>query len=141
MSFASLFDVSVDFSTSHLLFPRLIACLLGALGLAILATRWRGMLARFSTSGHWPDGIDKPRFFGTLVLTVAYFTLMPVIGDYFPNEGYGFLICSAPFMFALSVLYMHERSRRNLRLAGLSALIGSGLIWYLMASVFNLSLP
>lgn len=138
---SSIFDVTIDFSRSHLIFPTMMAVLLGILGLAILATRWQQIRASMRGSEHWPSRIDQPRFFGTLVLILVYFLSMPVVGGLFPNRGFGFLFCSAPFMFAMSVLYMHGRDRRKLLIAGLSALIGTVLIWYLMASVFNLTLP
>ncbi|PWV98062.1 tripartite tricarboxylate transporter TctB family protein [Hoeflea marina] len=141
MQHSSIFDVTIDFSRSHLIFPTMMAILLCILGLAILATRWRGIAASLRSDGHWPSGIDQPRFFGTLVLILVYFLAMPVVGGLFPNRGFGFLLCSAPFMFALSVLYMHGRDTRKLGIAFLSALIATTLIWYLMASVFNLTLP
>jgi len=141
MSFDSPFHVTIDFDTSHLIFPTIIAVVLGILFIAILITRGRTMFASVTNAPYWPTGIDHMRFFGTLVLTVAYFLAMPAVGDFFPNTGLGFYLCSIPFLFALSTLYLHQRNRRTLLIAGANALIAPTAVWYLLSEIFNISLP
>lgn len=137
----SLTQVSIDFETSHLVFPTLIAIVLALLGLAIVATRWR----RIAQAGPYWRGIlgemDKWRFLGTLVLTLVYFSLMVPVGDLWPNTGRGFLICSIPYVLATGLLYMHERGWRQVMPLAIVALVAPLLIWWLFTDVFFLTLP
>ena len=141
MSFESPFHVTIDFNTSHMIFPTIIAVILGILFVSILITRGSTILATVSNGNWWPAGIDHKRFFGTIALTVIYFMAMPAVGDIFPNTGLGFYLCSIPYLFALSTLYLHERSRRTLMIAGANALIAPSLVWYILSELFNISLP
>ena len=63
--------VTIDFSTSHLVFPAIIGAVLLVLGLAIVATRWRQLAG---AGGYWSGVLaatDKPRFIGTIALTLV----------------------------------------------------------------------
>jgi tellurite resistance protein TehA-like permease len=84
---------------------------------------------------------DKVRFFGTIILTIAYFLSMDYVGGFFPNMGLGFLLMSIPFMLLLSLLYVHNLDRRKVLLIGLNSLISPGVAWYVLANMFNISLP
>ncbi|MBX2829973.1 MAG: tripartite tricarboxylate transporter TctB family protein [Rhodospirillales bacterium] len=141
MSFDSPFNVTIDFSTSHMIFPTIIAVILGILLITILITRGSTMLATVTNGAWWPAGIDHKRFFGTLALTVVYFLAMPSVGDIFPNTGLGFYLCSIPYLFALSTLFLHERSRRTLSIAAANAIIAPSVVWYILSELFNISLP
>jgi len=141
MNLTSFPRVSINFETSHLVFPTLISILLGILLVAILATHWRAIWGTLTTGPYWPAGIDHLRFFGTLALTVLYFLAMPEIGDFFPNEGYGFLIASIPFQFLMSLLYLHERTRGHVVIAAINAVIAPTVVWYMLSTVFDLTLP
>ncbi|MBB4264672.1 tripartite tricarboxylate transporter TctB family protein [Roseospira visakhapatnamensis] len=145
MGLSDLFEVRIVFDESHLFFPRIIQGLLLAMALVIVVVRGIPTL-RAVWAGHrtWPvmDGpFDHLRFFGTLGLTVAYFLLMPPVGEMVPNTGLGFLIVSIPYMAALSVLYLHRRDRRTLLLAMANALIAPVAVWYLLARLLNVTLP
>lgn len=133
--------VTIDFDTSHLLFPSLIAIVLGALGLAILIRDWR----RIAASAHyWRDVLtrmDKVRFVGTLLLMLVYFFLMVPVGDVWPNTGMGFLVCSIPFVFLTGCLFMHERNVRSMIPVVLTALIGPTFVWWLFTYPLFLTLP
>ncbi|MGV8953757.1 MAG: tripartite tricarboxylate transporter TctB family protein [Cypionkella sp.] len=133
--------VKVDFATSHLIFPILIGGILLMLGLAILVTQRRDIL---SSGAMWRQTfaeMDKLRFFGTLALTVAYFSLMVPIGDFWPNTGIGFLLCSIPFVALTGVLFMHDRSPGKLVPVFIVAVVGPVLIWWLFTEIFYLTLP
>ena len=136
-----LLRVTVDFDRSHLIFPRLIGIILALLGLAIAITHRRAIMA---SGGMWARtfaNMDRPRFFGTLALTVIYFLMMVPVGDLWPNTGLGFLICSIPFVAIISILYMHERTARNMIPALIVAVIAPTLVWWLFTYVFALTLP
>lgn len=133
--------VTIDFETSHLLFPKIIACILIVLGIAILI-RERKKVAR--SGAHWANvfaRLDKIRFFGTLALTVAYFSLMVPVGDIWPNTGLGFLICSIPFVLLTGLLFMHERSVGAAIPIVVTAIAVPTLVWWLFTDLFFLTLP
>ncbi|MBN9669624.1 tripartite tricarboxylate transporter TctB family protein [Roseibium aggregatum] len=133
--------VTIDFDTSHLLFPTIVSGVLALLGLAILirdrrriagsAAYWRGVLAR----------MDKMRFLGTLGLTLVYFSLMVPIGDFWPNTGLGFLICSVPFVFATGSLLSHDRDLKSLLPIAAISLTGPTFVWWLFTYPLFLTLP
>lgn len=132
--------VEVDFDRSHLLFPTLVALLLAALGLAILVTRRRAIAA--AVAGPRAGGADHLRLWGTLALCVAYILALPPVGRLAPNTGAGFLICSPPFILALSLLYMHPpRGGRALLAAAATAVAAPLVVWGALARAFNISLP
>jgi len=136
-----LTTVTIDFETSHLIFPRLIGIVLVVLGLTIVVTRRREIAG---AGVYWRKvlgDMDKVRFFGTLILTVIYFSLMVPIGDIWPNTGMGFLLCSIPLVFLTGLLYMHVRSFREIAIMAAVAVIAPALVWWLFADVFALTLP
>ena len=133
--------VTIDFSTSHLVFPAIIGAVLLVLGLAIVATRWRQLAG---AGGYWSGVLaatDKPRFFGTIALTLVYFLLMVPVGDFWPNTGMGFLLCSIPFVALTGILFMHERTVRGVIPVLVIALAGPLLVWWLFSDIFFLTLP
>lgn len=133
--------VTVDFETSHLIFPALIAIILLVLGLAILVVERRAIVG---SGAHWRgiiDRMDKVRFLGTIVLTVIYFLLMVPVGDFWPNTGLGFLICSIPYVFLIGVLYLHHRGVRDVLPVAITALVAPTLVWWLFTDLFFLTLP
>lgn len=138
---ADLLSVTIDFETSHLIFPRLIGFVLLLLGLAILVTHRRRILGAGAMWAQTFVQMDKLRFFGTLILTVIYFLLMVPVGDRWPNTGLGFLICSIPFVAAISILYMHERDARSLIPVLIVAIAAPTIVWWLFTYVFALTLP
>ncbi|WP_110677228.1 tripartite tricarboxylate transporter TctB family protein [Salinicola sp. RZ23] len=141
----SLFDVTIDFSQSHLFFPRIVTTLLGILLVMILVTRYRRIVPALRHAGRVVGGregsFDRKRFFGTLVLVTLYFYLMGGLSDVFPNTGYSFLIMSVLFVFSLSLLYAERLSRRILLIITLNALIAPAIAWYVLAQLFRITLP
>ncbi|ALA18993.1 MULTISPECIES: tripartite tricarboxylate transporter TctB family protein [unclassified Chelatococcus] len=141
MSAPSLLDVTIDFSTSHLVFPTIIGTLLVLLGAVLAVARRHEIRAALAGGIGWPTDMDGLRFFGTLVLTAVYFLAMNEIGWRWPNRGFGFLSASMPFLFAMSVLYLHERSRRHLMLAAVVAVLAPLVAWLVLFRLFDVSLP
>ncbi|MFC3282988.1 tripartite tricarboxylate transporter TctB family protein [Litchfieldella rifensis] len=142
---SSLLSVSIDFETSHLFFPRIVHWLLACLFLLVLVFKIMPFLAAVRRGertlpiiGETMDGL---RFFGTLALIVAYFYLMAAVGNLFPYTGYGFLFVSMAFVFLMSLLFMHERARKNLVIAVINAIVAPSLAWFVLAKLFNITLP
>lgn len=136
-----LTKVTIDFSTSHLLFPKIIASVLVILGLMILVRERKGILASGSHWAHIFSKMDKIRFFGTIALTLTYFSLMVPVGDIWPNTGMGFLLCSIPFVFLSGLLFLHDATPRSVATIAAVALIIPTLVWWLFTEVFFLTLP
>lgn len=137
----NLTRIQIDFATSHLIFPTLVAAVLILLGLAILVTQRESVLGSGTMWRNTFANMDKPRFFGTLALTVAYFSVMVPVGDIWPNTGMGFLLCSIPFLMLCGLLFMHERSLRNVLPLAVVAVVMPLLVWWLFSEVFFLTLP
>ncbi|SDE49497.1 Tripartite tricarboxylate transporter TctB family protein [Paracoccus isoporae] len=138
---SELLRVTVDFDRSHLIFPTLIGGILILLGLAILLTHRRAITGAGAMWAETLAGMDKIRFFGTLVLTIVYFLLMVPVGNLWPNTGLGFLICSIPFVALIGILYMHERDARGLVPMLIVSVVAPTIVWWLFTYVFALTLP
>ncbi len=143
--FFSLFKVSVDFDSSHMFFPTIVIWFLAFLlvlitliyGIPYINAVRKGEKQISLSTAH----IDKLRLLGTLVLTVVYFMAMDFVGGFFPNTGLGFLLMSMPFMGLLSLLYGHDMTRRKLTTILLNAVISPTVAWYVLAQMFNITLP
>ncbi|MGX9575586.1 tripartite tricarboxylate transporter TctB family protein [Mesorhizobium sp. f-mel] len=133
--------VTIDFQTSHLVFPTLIGGILLFLGMAILVTRRQAIAGAGRYWSQTLAAMDKPRFFGTIALTLVYFLLMVPVGDIWPNTGMGFLICSIPFVALSGLLYLQERTRSAIAVLGVVAVAAPLLVWWVFAHVFFLTLP
>ena len=142
MDLSDLPRVTIDFDRSHLVFPTLVAVLLGLLLVAVLVTRRRDVAAMLGGGMRVGAGrIDWLRLLGTLGLTIAYFIAMDAIGVAFPNRGLGFLFASVPYVAALSLLYLHDRSARALMVVAANAIIAPLFVWLVLSRLFNISLP
>lgn len=133
--------VTIDFQTSHLVFPTLIGAILLALGTAILITRRQAIAGAGQYWSQTLAAMDKPRFFGTIALTLVYFLLMVPVGDIWPNTGMGFLICSIPFVALSGLLYLQERTKSAVTVLAVVAVTAPLLVWWVFAHVFFLTLP
>ncbi|MGQ0333994.1 tripartite tricarboxylate transporter TctB family protein [Halomonas elongata] len=142
---SSLLSVSIDFETSHLFFPHIIHWLMAGLFAVILVFNVAPFLAAVRrgerTLPILGESMDKFRFFGTLVLIVVYFYLMSVVGNLFPYTGYGFLFVSMAFLFLMSLMYMHTRTQRKVITAAINALVAPSLAWFILAKLFQITLP
>ncbi|WP_319411226.1 tripartite tricarboxylate transporter TctB family protein [uncultured Cohaesibacter sp.] len=150
---SSLFKVSIDFSQSHLFFPNIIHWILLILALLIALTEGPRYLRKRRALALEGNGNDKVaaskvaskvdwlRLIGMLVLTILYFFAMEPVGEIFPNTGLGFLLTSIPFMFLLSILFVHEPGRREFVTIALSSIISPVVAWYVLAQMFQITLP
>lgn len=142
---SSLFKVSIAFDQSHLFFPKIVTwflllqlvvtCLV--YGIPYIRDVRSGKRTFPFSSGQW----DNLRFFGTIVLTIVYFLSMDYVGGYFPNTGLGFLFTSVIFIFVLSLLFVHGLDRRKMVVLSLSALLSPSVAWFVLARLFNITLP
>ncbi|MGW8311933.1 MAG: tripartite tricarboxylate transporter TctB family protein [Desulfuromonadales bacterium] len=142
---SSLFAVKINFAESHTFFPTIVLWVLVFLLLLIFIFNGIPYLRALSSGRRQLNfsvaHIDKLRLLGTLVLTVVYFLLMEYVGTLFPNMGYGFLFVSVPFILLLSMLYVHNVTRRKIVIMLLNAVIAPCIAWYVLARLFNITLP
>ncbi|GEN29427.1 hypothetical protein HVA01_30730 [Halovibrio variabilis] len=142
---SSLLSVSIDFETSHLFFPRIIHWILAGLFALILVTKVAPFMAAVKRGERKlpivGEARDSFRFFGTLVLIVAYFYLMAVVGNMFPYTGYGFLFVSMGFVLLMAFLYMHEWTKKAVITAVITAIVAPSLAWFVLAKLFKITLP
>ncbi|GGX96402.1 hypothetical protein GCM10007160_24980 [Litchfieldella qijiaojingensis] len=142
---SSLLSVSIDFETSHLFFPTIIHWIMAGLFVLILVTKVVPFLAEVKRGERTLPIVGEPmdafRFFGTLVLIVAYFYLMAVVGNLFPYTGYGFLFVSMAFVLLMSLMYMHEWTKKAVTIVVINAVVAPGLAWFILAKLFNITLP
>ncbi|MEZ5536519.1 MAG: tripartite tricarboxylate transporter TctB family protein [Thiolinea sp.] len=142
---SDLFQIQIVFEQSHLFFPRIIHWLLlimfALVVLFQLRPYWQAVRAGEKSLPFAGAPFDAARFFGTLLLTIAYFLLMPWVGEQFPNTGLGFLLVSMPYMFLLSVLFLHHRDGRHLLFSLLNAVLAPLVAWYVLAKLFGITLP
>lgn len=134
-------NITIDFEASHLVFPRLVIITLFTLGLAIAVRDRKRLLASGEYWRRVLARMDKPRFLGSLTLTVIYFSLMVPVGDNWPNTGLGFLICSVPYVFFIGWIFAHDRKGRALLPLAIVSVIGPVFVWWLFTELFFLSLP
>ncbi len=145
MDLASLFAVKIDFAESHTFFPTIVLWVMVFLLVLIFITNGIPYLRALSSGKKQLNfsvaHLDKFRLIGTLALTIVYFLLMEYVGTLFPNTGYGFLIVSIPFLFLLSMLYVHDITRRKIVIILLNSSIAPGIAWFVLARMFNITLP
>jgi hypothetical protein len=143
-SLASLFSVTIDFDQSHWYFPRIVIAsliiMLVWIALANLAKIKAVLSGEIKLRFFEPDA-DFYRLIVTLILIPVYFVAMDQIGQLIPNMGMGFLLSSIPFMFIMSFVYLHDRSKRHMIMITANALIMPVFVWFLLGEMFNISLP
>lgn len=140
-----LLSVSIDFETSHLYFPTIIHWIMAGLFAVILVTKVAPFLVAVKRGERTlpivRESMDGFRFFGTLALIVAYFYLMTVVGDMFPYTGYGFLFVSMAFVFLMSLMYLHEWTKKAITIVVVNAVVAPSLAWFVLAKLFTITLP
>lgn len=145
MGISELLQVSIDFDKSHLFFPRIIHWIILIMLVLIVVFQgipyYREVRAGRKSLPFTNAPFDAPRFFGTIALTIVYFLTMNYVGDLFPNTGLGFLLMSIPYMFCLSLLYLHQRGLRYLLRISANAIISPVIAWYVLAKLFHITLP
>ena len=142
---SSLLKIHIDFQQSHTFFPTIVTWVMGMLLVAIFVVYGIPYIRSVSRGERKISfsmrNIDTFRLLGTLILTVIYFLSMDYVGGFFPNTGLGFLFMSVPFMFLLSLLYVHGLNRMKLLIMSLNAIIAPGIAWLVLAKLFRITLP
>lgn len=136
--------LKINFADSHLFFPKIIITITLVLFIAMVIKGLPNRIRQIK-SGNRPKffeaNYDKLKFYGTLILMGSYFKGMEIIGGFLPNTGYGFLISSIIFMFALSFLFVGKASKKQMIVLSLNSILTPALTWFLFGQMFGISLP
>ena len=132
--------INLVYSTQHWIMPTIIIVVLILLGAAIIVTEGRARVKAgggfFTKPGRFfEENYDKIKFWGCLILMVAYFGLLNVIG---------FTVCSIVFVFLFNTLFAGPERMKNKKYHLVSLLISVVsvlLVSILFGTVFNITLP
>lgn len=132
--------INLVYSTQHWIFPIITIVILAVLGIAIIAAEGAARVKAgngfFGKPGRFfAENYDKVKFWGCLVLMVAYFFLLNVIG---------FTVCSIVFVFLFNTLFAGPERMKNVRYHLVSLLISVVsvlLVSILFGTVFDITLP
>ena len=132
--------INLVYSTQHWIFPTIIIAILVLLGLGIIVAEGRARMKAgggfFAKPGRFfEENYDKVKLWGCLVLMVAYFALLNVIG---------FTVCSIVFVFLFNTLFAGPDRMKDKKYHLVSlviSLVSVLLVSILFGTVFNITLP
>jgi hypothetical protein len=133
----SFFKLEVQYSTSHLFFPKIVIAILGILAVAIVA---KNVIVRVRSNQpiikkDWKFFVkdaDYFMLFGSLVLFILYIWAL---------DRAGFLASSLVFIFLFNLLFCRTRKLKSILVSLAVSVISCVFVWYLFSVVFNISLP
>ncbi len=134
---ADLFRIKVVYSTSHLLFPKIIITILIILAVIMLIQRIvdtkKNNKPFFNKEFKFFDkDCDKVKLAGSAILLIAYCFAMNFIG---------FIAGSIIFISLFHILYAEKRTlKRILTSIGIST-VETLLVWYVFAQLLYVTLP
>lgn len=134
---ADLFKLKIVYSTSHLIGPKIVGCILVVLALImivqeIVKRKKEGRVVQFEKKKFFIDHYDKVKFWGALVLFIVYIITLKIIG---------FLIASLIFIFLFNLLFAGINSKKSIMISGIISIVSSFSIWYIFGFLFNITLP
>ncbi len=131
-----LLTVELKFSEYHTIFPNIMLTILIFLAVLMLFLNViRRIKERRLREFHFQffvDNYDKLKFFGTLVLLIAYAFVL---------ESIGFLLATILFMFLISLLFIGDIKKKSIFVSLTNSLSTSLIIWYLFGQLFDITLP
>ncbi len=138
--FNELLKVKIDFESSHLVFPIIILIILLVL-ILIQAAKNPPSWKKLKKINFFPKNTNKAKLFGSIFLIIIYFKGMEVVGSFYPNMGYGFLICSIFFILLISLLFVGKSYKKKAIAIILNSILTPTLAWLLFGYFFNITLP
>ncbi|MCF6409580.1 tripartite tricarboxylate transporter TctB family protein [Pseudalkalibacillus salsuginis] len=131
-----LLTIELKFSEYHTIFPKIMLTILMFLAVLMLllniAKRIKeGTLTAFRYQ-FFIDNYDRLKFYGTIVLLIAYALVL---------ERIGFLPASILFMFLITLLFIGNVRKQSIVVSLANSLATSFVIWYLFGQLFDITLP
>jgi putative tricarboxylic transport membrane protein len=131
-----LLTVELKFSEYHTIFPKIMLTILIFLAvLMLLLNIFKRMKEGRMKEFHFQffvDNYDKLKFYGTLVLLIAYGFVLELVG---------FLPASILFMFLISLLFIGNVKKKSVVVSLANSLATTFAIWYLFGQLFDITLP
>ncbi|MCG9625215.1 tripartite tricarboxylate transporter TctB family protein [Vibrio mediterranei] len=135
-------QVSIDFDSSHLFFPRIIIISLLFVGVIILIQRREDIWCRLrSFSLHQIINKGNVKAYIFVGLIGAYILGMESLGELFPNTGYAFLILTIPLMFLIPFLVEDTLTKKQVVFIAINAVVSPITAWLVLGQLFNITLP
>lgn len=134
---ADLFKIKIVYSTSHLIMPKIVVCILIILALIMLLQeiikgKKEGRSFSFKGKKIFIENYDKVRLWGTLILFIFYILALEMIG---------FLTSSLIFIFLFNVLFAGSKNKKSILTSAIISIVSSVSIWYIFGFLFNITLP
>lgn len=137
-----MLNVSIDFESSHLFFPRIVLVCIVFIGAIIVfqeKERIVESLKGFAIGKLINGGNYKSYIF--IVLMSAYILGMQAVSEIFPNTGYAFLILTIPLMFIIPLLIESDITKKKLIYMVINAVLSPIIVWVVLGQLFNITLP
>ena len=135
---ADLFKVKIVHSQSHLVFPKIVACILVILLVVIIIQEYLKAknagkkLFNFKDKKFFVENYDKLKFFGSIILFVLYILFLEILG---------FLVASIIFITLFNILFAPVRDKKSIINSVIISVVASVVLWYSFGYVFNITLP
>ncbi|MDF2595551.1 MAG: conserved rane protein of unknown function [Clostridia bacterium] len=134
---ADLFKIKIVYSSSHLIFPKIVIGILIVLGLimfiqALAENKKQGKSFNFKGKKFFVENYDKLKFWGALILFVLYIVSLELIG---------FLPASLIFVFLFNILFAGAKNKKSILVSAIISIVASVGIWYIFGYLFNITLP
>jgi hypothetical protein len=134
---ADLFKIKIVYSSSHLIFPKIVIGILIILGLimfiqALAENKKQGKSFNFKGKKFFVENYDKLKFWGALVLFILYILSLELIG---------FLPASLIFVFLFNILFAGAKNKKSILVSAIISIVASVGIWYIFGYLFNITLP
>lgn len=134
---SDLFRIKVVYSTSHLLFPKIIIAILIILAVIMLIqhiveTKKNNKPFFNKEFKFFNEDCDKVKLAGSAILLVAYCFAMNYIG---------FVIGSIIFISLFHILYAEKRTLKRIIISVGISVIETFLVWYIFAKLLYVTLP
>ncbi|MBB6450044.1 hypothetical protein HNR44_002022 [Geomicrobium halophilum] len=132
---SEVFTIDFSYSTSHLIFPRIIIGLLILLGAILLITNFLKRLrdqSKVFKFKLFTDNYDKAKFYGSIVLLITYAVSL---------EQIGFFLSSVIFVTLLTLLYIGNLKRKSILISLVNSMSITFVFWYVFGQLFDITLP
>ena len=137
-----MLDVSINFDQSHWFFPKIIIVFLSALLLIIFYKQKAEIINHirvFSFKKVYNQNNFKAYLF--VILMCFYILGMEMLGETFPNTGYGFLFASIPALLIISLLIENKITAKKLMIISVNSIVSPIVAWFVLGQIFGITLP
>lgn len=134
---SDLFKIKMVYSTSHMLFPKIIIGILVILGSILLIQKIMKIVKSkekisFKGKKFFEEDYDKLKFWGAIVLLAVYIFILDKIG---------FIASSIICIFLFNLLFTGTLKKKPMIISAVISVVTTMSIWYVFGVLFNITLP